>query len=109
MTRGDLYLVSKPNSLDPKRQRPYVVVSRQWLIDSNFPTVICAPIYSKRLGLSTQVDVGIEEGLKHESTVCCDDLISLPKRVLTQYIGSLGPQKMREMNIALAAALAFVS
>jgi mRNA interferase MazF len=109
MTRGDLYLVQKPNSLDPKRQRPYVVVSRQWAIESSFPTVICAPILTKRLGLSTQVDVGPDEGLKHESAICCDELISLSKGVLTHYIGRLGLQKLRELNLALGAAIGLVS
>ena len=95
MQRGDLYLVPKPNSLDPKRQRVYIVVSRQRLIDSNLPSVICAPVFSRRLGLSTQVDIGVEEGLKPDSTIWCDELMSLPKFVLTRYLGRLGRQKMR--------------
>ncbi len=105
MQRGDLYLVPKPNSLDPKRQRVYVVVSRHWLIQSNLPSVICAPVFSERLGISTQVDIGAEEGLKHDSTICCDQLTSLPKFVLSRFVGRLGPQKMGELDTALARAL----
>src|ERR1035438_2053852 len=98
MLRGDLYLVPKPSSLDPKRQRAYVVVSRQWVINSKLPSVICAPVYTKRHGLATQVDVGVEEGLKHDFTICCDELMSLPKFVLTRYLGRLDLQKMRELD-----------
>ena len=105
MLRGDLYLVPKPNALDPKRQRAYVVVGRQWAINSSLPSVICAPVYTKRHGLATQVNVGVEEGLKHDSAICCDELMSLPKFVLTRYLGRLGLQKMRELDTALAAAL----
>ncbi len=81
------------------------MVSRQVLIDSKFSTVICAPIYSAYHGLSTQVLVGIEQGLKHESSIHCDDLVSLPKSVLTDYVGSLLPEKLVEINQALRAAL----
>ena len=81
------------------------MVSRQVLIDSKFSTVICAPIYSAYHGLSTQVLVGIEQGLKHDSSIHCDDLVSLPKSVLTDYVGSLPPAKLIELNQALRAAL----
>ena len=72
------------------------MVSRQLLIDSKFSTVICAPIYSAYHGLSTQVLVGIEQGLKHDSSIHCDDLVSLPKSVLTDYVGSLPPAKLNK-------------
>jgi mRNA interferase MazF len=75
------------------------------LIDSKFSTVICAPIYSAYHGLSTQVLVGIEQGLKHDSSIHCDDLVSLPKSALTDYVGSLRPVKLIELNQALRAAL----
>ncbi len=84
MRRGDVYLVRKPISDDPKRQRAFVVVSRQLLVDSDHATVICAPVYSKYAGLATQVEVGTAEGRKHESAVHCDGLVSLPKTVLTR-------------------------
>lgn len=81
------------------------MVSRQVLIDSKFSTVICAPVYSAYHGLSTQALVGIEQGLKHDSSIHCDDLVSLPKSVLTDYVGSLSPAKLAELNLALRAAL----
>jgi len=81
------------------------VVSRQAVIDSRFSTVICAPVYSVHDGLSTQVLVGMEEGLKHDSSIHCDELVSLPKSVLTNYIGTLPPQKMQALNRALRMAL----
>ena len=81
------------------------MVSRQALIDSKFSTVIYAPVYSAYHGLSTQVLVGIEQGLKHDSSIHCDDLVSLPKSVLTDYVGSLPPAKLVELNQALRAAL----
>ncbi|MGH9338607.1 MAG: type II toxin-antitoxin system PemK/MazF family toxin [Acidobacteriota bacterium] len=82
MKRGELYGHSRKPGADPKKARAYVVVSCQALIDSRFSTVICAPIYSARHGLATQVNVGSEEGLKHESSIHCDELVSIPKSAL---------------------------
>lgn len=105
MERGDLYRVKKPTKQDPKRLRVFVVVSRNSLFETAFSTVICAPVYTNYHGIATQITVGVEEGLKHESSIYCDDLISLPKSVLTNYVGSLSEQKIKELNQALKIAL----
>jgi mRNA interferase MazF len=104
MRRGELYRVFKPGA-DPKQYRTFVVVSRQALIESRFSTVICAPVYSEGQGLLTQVAVGVEEGLRHDNWIMCDNLASLRKSDLTQYVGSLPPRKALELDRALAAAL----
>jgi mRNA interferase MazF len=67
--------------------------------------VICAPVYSRRDGLATQVDIGIECGLKHDSAIHCDELVSLPKRILSDYVGSLTLQARGALNRALQVAL----
>lgn len=111
MRRGDLYLVKKSSassgrlSTDPKTQRVFVVVSRDALIKSQFSTVICAPVYSSRHGISTQVPIGPGEGVKHDSSIHCDELVSLPKQSLTNYLGSLSALKLRELHRALSVAL----
>jgi mRNA interferase MazF len=103
--RGELYRVAHPSARDLRKHRVFVVVSRQVLIDSRFSTVICAPIYSTHDGLSTQVLVGFEEGLKHNSSIHCDELVSLPKSALTHYVGTLPLSKIEELNRALQIAL----
>ena len=90
---------------DPKKSRVFVVVSRQLLIESNFSTVICSPVYTKYHGLSTQVLVGVDQGLKHESSIHCDELVSLPKSILTDYVGTLSIIKIKELNEAIKLAL----
>jgi mRNA interferase MazF len=110
MRRGEIYRVHRPGenpaSDDPKLHRSFVVVSRQVLLDSRFPTVICAPVLTRGHGFSTQVSVGIDEGLKHESWVFCDSLVSLRKVQLTRFVGSLGRSKVAELDRALKMALA---
>jgi mRNA interferase MazF len=103
--RGELYLVKKPGSQDPKRQRVFVAVSRQALIDTRFSSVICAPVYSQHDGLSTQVRIGIAEGLKLDSSIHCDELVSLPKAMLTHFVSRLNDEKTEELDRALATAL----
>lgn len=80
-------------------------MSRQLLLDSSFSSAVCAPIYTRRDGLHSQVPVGIDQGLKHDSSIHCDELVSLPKSVLTDYIGCLIPEKLYELDRALAFAL----
>lgn len=104
MKRGELYLVTDPAG-DPKRQRVFLIVSHQGLIDSRYSTVVCAPVYSNGEGLGTQVAVGPEDGLKHESWIMCDNLVSIRKSQLTRYVGSLSAEKMRKLNNSLAVAL----
>ena len=105
MKRGELYRVSRPSVRDPKKYRVFVIVSRQVLIDSRFSTVICAPIYTAYDGLATQVPIGTDEGLKHESSIHCDELVSLPKILLTDFIATLPPIKLEALNQALLIAL----
>jgi mRNA interferase MazF len=105
MRRGEIYRVHQPQG-DPKRYRSFVVVSRQTLIDSAYATVVCAPIYTNGSGLATQVAIGVNEGLKHDSWIVCDNLRSLEKGELTQFVGSLSWAKLSELDDSLRVALA---
>jgi len=51
------------------------------------------------------VACGIEEGLKHDSSFHCDALMSIPKSMLTHYIGLLSPAKSDALKKALLIAL----
>jgi mRNA interferase MazF len=106
LRRGDLFRVRRPREGDPKRSRVFVIVSRPTLIESRFSTLVCAPVYTRRDGLATQVEVGIEDGFKHDSSIHCDALVSLPKAVLTDYVSSLAPARVRALDQALRVALA---
>lgn len=104
MRRGDLYRVRKPGG-DPKRYRTFVVVSRQALVDSRFSTVICAPVFTSGEGLSAQVTIGPEEGMKNSCWIMCDNLVSMLKSELTNHVGALSRAKLAELDQALRMAL----
>jgi mRNA interferase MazF len=103
--RGELYRVRHRSKSDPRASRVFVVVSREAAIQSRLSTVICAPVYSSFHDLRSQVLVGIDEGLKHDSSIHCDELLSLPKSSLTDFIGALGRTKIHELNYALLDAV----
>jgi mRNA interferase MazF len=103
--RADIYRVHRPGD-DPKRHRCFVIVSRQEVIDSRFSTVVCAPVYTRGQALGSQVSIGLDEGMKHESWIICDNLASLRKTELTQFVGSLSYAKVAELDEALRVALA---
>jgi mRNA interferase MazF len=103
--RGELYRVAHPTSKDPRRHRVFCVVSRQILIDSKYSTVICAPVYTAYDGLATQVPLGVDDGMKHECALHCDNLISLQKSALTNFVATLSAEKTSALDRALAVAL----
>jgi mRNA interferase MazF len=83
----------------------FVVVSRQALLDSKFSAAVCAPIHTQGRELGTQVAVGPAEGLKHPSWIFCDDLASVRKSQLTDFVGTLSSAKLSVLSQALRIAL----
>lgn len=107
MTRGEIYRTGERAPERGGKPGFYVVVSRAFIAENeDVSTVICAPVYSEVLGLSTEVVVGPDEGLPRVSAVRCDFLTLMFKRKLTTFVASLPPQKLTELRGALAIALA---
>lgn len=106
MTRGEIYRTAERQP--ERRDKPgfYVVVSRSFIADNDaVSTVICAPVYSRVLGISTEVVIGHDEGLPRLSAARCDFLSLLFKRKLTAFVGLLSSRKLSELDRALAVAL----
>jgi len=106
VTRGEIYRTGE--RVPERGDKPgfYVVVSRPFIAENDdVSTVVCAPVYSQVLGLSTEIVVGPEEGLPRVSSVRCDFLALMFKRKLTTFVASLPPRKLTELNRALAVAL----
>jgi mRNA interferase MazF len=94
MKRGDMYLLRHPGGRDPKKQWVMTEVSRQAVVDSRFPTVVCASVFTRGRELATEVSIGPEDGLKHPIWIGCDGLVNIPKSRLTDFVGSLRPEKL---------------
>src|SRR5216683_3004951 len=104
LRRGEIYRVRQPQHGDPKKSRSFAVVSRQDLLDSKANRVLCAPINTSGVGLSTEVQVGVDEGLKHDSVINCDQITRLEKSMLTDYVGALSSAKLKQLRTALVVA-----
>lgn len=106
MTRGEIYRTAERSPERGGKPGFYVVVSRSFIAENeDVSTVVCAPVYSQVLGLSSEVVVGPEEGLPRVSSVRCDFLTLMFKRKLTQFVASLPPRKLAELNRAVGVAL----
>jgi mRNA interferase MazF len=80
-----------------------LVLSRQKVIDL-LRTVLVAPITSTAHGAPSEVQVGIEEGLKHDSVVNLDQVQTVDQTRLRHFVGTLGPEKMPAVCRALLIA-----
>ncbi len=49
--------------------------------------------------------MGLSEGLKHDSSINCDALVSIPKSALTDYVGELSAARLDVLKSALRVAL----
>jgi mRNA interferase MazF len=63
-----------------------------------------APITSTHRGAPSEVPVGANEGLKHESAVNLDHVQTVERGRLVSFVGSLEPAQMRQVCRALAVA-----
>ena len=88
----------------PDKNRPVLVLSRQEVIGL-LHTVMVAPITSTVRGAPSEVVVGMNEGLKHESAVNLDHVQTVEQARLAGYVGHLGVEKMREVCRALSMAV----
>ena len=106
MTRGEIYRTTDRVAERGFKPGFYVVVSRSFIArHEDVSTVICAPVYSRVLGLTTEVVLGTDDGLPYESAIRCDFLMLMFKARLTQFIATLSPARIAELNRALAQAL----
>lgn len=101
VNRGDVWLYTFEK---PDKRRPVVVLTRPEVIEL-LHTVTVAPITSTIHGAPSEVIVGLDEGLKHESAVNLDYIQTVPQRGLHTYLGQLSADKVREVCRALGIAL----
>ena len=110
MRRGEIYRTRERVPERGGKPGFYVIVSRSFIANNDdVSTVVCAPVYSEVLGLTTEVVLGPDDGLPRTSAVRCDFLALMFKRKLTQFVATLSPSKTTELNHALAVALDLMS
>ena len=100
LKRGSIWMY---NFKKPDKLRPVLILSRQDVIGL-IDTVIVAPITKTIYGVPSEVTVGIDEGLKHDSAVNLDHIQTVSASKLNRYIGSLNKEMMTKVCLALKIA-----
>lgn len=89
----------------PDKKRPVLVLSRPELLRQRLHQVTVAAITSTLRGHPSEVEVGVEEGLKVASAVNLINVNTVPRTALRQYVGSVSAEKMMHVCRALSIAV----
>jgi len=85
------------------KSRPVLVLTRE-LVRPHLTTVTVAPITTTIRGLSTEVEVGVANGLAGPSVVSCDNITTIPADALGEQIGALRDSQEQTLSDAIDAA-----
>ena len=109
IARGDVLRVD----LDPavgsemRKSRPCVVVQRN-AANQTSPTVIVCPFTDARGRPGSVISVPVERGvggLTKNSLLRCNQIRAVDKRRVTEHLGSLPPEVMKQVDAGLRAIL----
>lgn len=108
--RGEIYFTELPAATGSVQQgkRPILVIQND--VGNEFsPNIIVLSLTSRitKKQLPTHVRVGVEHGLRFESDIQCESIITLDKRLvsLDSYLLTLPESKMKEVDKALQVSL----
>lgn len=90
--------------VDLDKARPAVVLTREVILPKLL-NVTVAPITGTIRGISTEVSVGPENGLDHDSVISCDNIQTIPRAAILRHIGWLDSRQ--ETALAQAILVAF--
>lgn len=83
--------------------RPVLVLTRA-TVRPHMTVVTVAPITTTVRGLSTEVPVGVANGLRTASVVSCDNVTTIPRDALGDQVGMLLDRQERVLGDAIRAA-----
>ncbi|HEV3094515.1 MAG TPA: type II toxin-antitoxin system PemK/MazF family toxin [Solirubrobacteraceae bacterium] len=89
------------------KARPVLVLTRE-LVRPHLRHVTVAPISTTVRGLSTEVAVGVANGLDGPSVVSCDNVTTIPVELLGEQIGVLLGWQEAKLSAAIGAAFDLV-
>ena len=89
------------------KRRPALVLTRDLMV-GRMSTVTVAPITSTMHGIATEVPVGRRNGLKQNSAVKCDQIVSIPTDRFHERCGWLLEEQDLQLQDASQAAFDLV-
>jgi mRNA interferase MazF len=85
------------------KTRPVLILTRE-LVRPHLTRVTVAPITSTIRGLSSELPVGLRNGLQSESVVSVDNIVTIPVTALGRQIGFLFPDQEPALSTAIQNA-----
>ena len=88
----------------PDKRRPVLILTR----DSVIPylnEITVAPITTASRGISSELPLGLEDGVSQDCVVNFDHLQTVPKRKTGRLIALLSPEKLQQIGPAVCFAL----
>jgi len=87
------------------KTRPVLVLTRE-PVRAAMRRVTVAPITTTVKGLSTEVEVGVDNGLDQVGVVSCDNIVTIDKASLGRHLGFLFDRQEPELAAAVLYAFA---
>ena len=84
--------------------RPGCILTRSGAIPV-LTSVLVAPATRTRRNIPTHVHLDVEEGMPYPCALSFDNVLTVPKALITEKITTLGPDKLDELCRALNAAV----
>jgi mRNA interferase MazF len=100
VNRGEVWWYELPD----EGRRPGCIITRQAAIPV-LNTVLVAPATRTVRGIATEVALGPDDGMPRECALTLDNVLPVPKVLLTERITRLGPAKLAEVCAALDVAV----
>ncbi len=85
-------------------RRPYLVLTRDVAIPV-LSTLVCAPVTTRVRSIPSELELDEADGMPRPCAASFDNLLTVPKSLLTGRISRLGPERMSAMCDALGVAL----
>jgi mRNA interferase MazF len=103
MNQGDVYWYT---FRAPDKRRPVLILTRDSAI-SYLTGVTVAPITSTIRGIASEVQLTIDDGMNTDCAVSLDNIQTVQKGSLGQFIAHLSAEHMRGVRRAIEFALGF--
>lgn len=100
MNRGEIWWYELPDD----DGRPGCILTRSGAIPV-LTSVLVAPATRTRRNIPTHVHLDVEEGMPYPCALSFDNVLTVPKALITEKITTLGPDKLDELCRALNAAV----
>ncbi|MDO8717316.1 MAG: type II toxin-antitoxin system PemK/MazF family toxin [Dehalococcoidales bacterium] len=101
MRRGEIWWAELEK---PSGRRPVVLLSRNeaYTVRS---LVIVAPATTRIRHISSEVPLGVDDGMQQECVINLDTIITIPKDCLKTRLAILSTKKLKEVEAAIRFAL----